>query len=240
MKEVKACLFDLDGVIVDTARYHYLAWKKLADELQIEFTEKQNELLKGVSRMRSLEIILEIGNRSLTGDQKIACAEKKNAVYLDYILKMTEDEILPGARTFIEELRSSHIRVALGSASRNALLILQRLNIENLFDAVIDGTVVSKAKPDPEVFLKGAAALDTEPQDCVVFEDAIAGLEAAKNAGMFCVGIGDEQILSRADLVIPGFQGFTQARLQKAMKEREGRPEAGERRPEAGNGRPEK
>jgi len=228
MKEVKACLFDLDGVIVDTAKYHYLAWKRLADELRIEFTEEHNELLKGVSRMRSLEIILAIGGLKLSQEQKTGYAERKNRVYLEYINKMTREEILPGVKTFIKELRSNHIRVALGSASRNAMLILQRLDIGELFDEVVDGNKASKAKPDPEVFLKGAEALNTEPQDCVVFEDAIAGLEAARNAGMFSVGVGDKNILTMADLVIPGFEGFTLTRLQEAMRER--RPEAGSRK----------
>ncbi len=208
MNDVKACLFDLDGVVVDTARYHFLAWKQLANELQIDFNEAHNELLKGVSRMRSLDIILEIGKKTLNEDQKIALAEKKNQLYLEYILKMKKEEVLPGVKSFITELRNDNILIALGSASKNARLILQRLSLENLFDAVIDGNKVSEAKPDPEVFLRGAEELQVAPESCVVFEDAIAGVEAAKNAGMFCVGVGDETTLNMADLVIPGFENF--------------------------------
>ena len=206
--KIKACLFDLDGVIVDTAKYHFLAWKELANELGIDFTEENNELLKGVSRVRSLEIILEIGKKTLTEEQKIFYTNKKNEVYLDFIYKMSDDELLPGVKAFIAELRTQGIFVALGSASKNAQLILHQLKIEKLFDAVIDGNTVSKAKPDPEVFLKGAESFHVEAQNCVVFEDAIAGVEAAKNAGMFCIGVGDPQTLKLADFVIPGFEGF--------------------------------
>lgn len=209
MRKIEACLFDLDGVIVDTAKYHFLAWKQLADELGIDFTLENNELLKGVSRMQSLDIILDLGKKTLTEDQKINYANKKNEVYLEYIHKMKDDEILPGVRSFIEELKTQGIRVALGSASKNAPLILQQLKIETLFDAVIDGNQVSNAKPNPEVFLKGADALSVEAPGCVVFEDAIAGVEAAKNAGMLCVGIGDPMTLKQADLVIPDFEGFS-------------------------------
>lgn len=209
MRKIEACLFDLDGVIVDTAKYHFLAWKQLADELGIDFTLENNELLKGVSRMQSLDIILDLGKKTLTEDQKINYANKKNEVYLEYIHKMKDDEILPGVRSFIEGLKEQGIRVALGSASKNAPLILQQLKIETLFDAVIDGNQVSNAKPNPEVFLKGAEALNVNAPECVVFEDAIAGVEAAKNAGMLCVGIGDPMTLKQADLVIAGFEGFS-------------------------------
>jgi beta-phosphoglucomutase len=214
MEKIRACLFDLDGVIVDTARYHYLAWKQLANELGIDFTPESNELLKGVSRMRSLEIILELGNRTLTEGEKIAFAEKKNAIYLDYIRQLPEEEILPGVRSFIGELKNNHIGVVLGSASKNATLILQQLKIMDLFDVIIDGNKVSRAKPDPEIFLKGAEELHVPAGSCVVFEDAIAGIEAARNAGMFCVGVGDRNTLYKADLVIPGFEGFTLADLE--------------------------
>jgi len=208
MKKITACLFDLDGVLVDTAKYHYLAWKELADELGIVFTETHNELLKGVSRMDSLDIILNLGKLELPQAKKEELADKKNQVYVEYILKMEEDEILPGVREFLTGLRERRIGVALGSASKNALLILERLHIADLFDAVIDGTKVSKAKPDPEVFLKGAEALSAHPDECIVFEDAIAGVEAAKNAGMYCIGIGDPATLHQANLVISGFDGI--------------------------------
>lgn len=206
--EIKACLFDLDGVIVDTAKYHFLAWQKLADELGIEFTEQHNELLKGVSRMQSLDIILDLGKIKLPEKEKIHLANQKNQVYLDYITQMKDDEILPGVREFIEEIKQKGVLVALGSASKNAQLILNQLNIEDFFDAVIDGNKATKAKPDPEVFLKGAETLHVGNETCVVFEDAIAGVGAAKNAGMFCIGVGDPKNLSHADHVIPGLEGF--------------------------------
>ncbi len=215
MEAIKACLFDLDGVIVDTAKYHYLAWRQLADELGIEFSIESNELLKGVSRMRSLEIILDLSHKIMTENEKTACAERKNAIYLEYIRHLPENEILPGVRIFIEELKRNGIGVALGSASKNASLILKQLKIMDLFDVIIDGNKVSKAKPDPEVFLLGAEEFKLAPGNCVVFEDAIAGIEAARNAGMFCVGVGDRGILIQADLVIPGFEGFTLEDLKR-------------------------
>ena len=203
---IKGFLFDLDGVIVDTAKYHYLAWKRLADELSIPFTENDNERLKGVSRMRSLEIILEIGKLDLSAEEKEALAIKKNAWYVEYITKVTPEEILPGALEFIQEARAQDIKIALGSASKNASTILQRLNITDYFDAIISGNEVSKAKPDPEVFLKGAEALGLTPAECVVFEDAAAGVEAAINGEMKCVGIGTKEILGKADIVAEGLK----------------------------------
>lgn len=202
---MKGCIFDLDGVIVDTAKYHYLAWKKIADEFGFVFTEKDNERLKGVSRMASLDILLSIGGILLSEAEKLQVADKKNEIYLGYILKMTPDEVLPGVLTFLKTLHDQGIKVSLGSASKNAKTILHQVGIENLFDAVADGTNVSKAKPDPEVFLKGAELLNLSPVDCVVFEDAQAGIEAAHRAGMKCVGIGDPVTLREADTVVGGF-----------------------------------
>jgi beta-phosphoglucomutase len=202
--DLKACIFDLDGVIVDTAKYHYLAWKRLADQLKIDFTEKDNERLKGVSRMASLNIILEIGNMHPDNSTKEKYAALKNEWYVDYIKKMTPDEILPGSIEFINELRKAGIKVGLGSASRNTPLILERVGMRNLFDAVADGNVVHKAKPDPEVFLTAAKMLNIDPRFCVVFEDAVAGVEAALNAGMICVGIGSGKVLTKAHFVVPG------------------------------------
>lgn len=206
--DVKACIFDLDGVIVDTAKYHYIAWRNIARDLGFEFTEAHNERLKGVSRMRSLEILLEVGGIHLDQETKEALAERKNKEYLEYIMRMTPDEILPGAREFLEEVRLAGLRTALGSASRNSMTILNRLRITGLFDAIIDGNKVTKAKPDPEIFLKGAEELGIHPRQCVVFEDAEAGIEAALAAGMKCIGIGDHRILGRANAVISGFKDF--------------------------------
>jgi beta-phosphoglucomutase len=201
---IRACIFDLDGVIVDTAKYHFLAWKRLADQLGIPFTEKDNERLKGVSRMDSLDIILELGNRKPNEHQKYEYATLKNAWYVDYISKMTPEEILPGCVKFINELRDAGIRVAIGSASKNTPMILDRVGIKELFDAVADGNIVSKAKPDPEVFLKAADMIGIVPSECIVFEDAIAGVQAAINAGMICIGVGSPEILTKAHFVISG------------------------------------
>ena len=214
MNNIQACLFDLDGVIVDTAVYHYKAWKRLANELGFDFTEEQNELLKGVSRVRSLEIILEIGGVTKTDVEKEELATRKNTWYVDMINQMRPDEILPGAREFVQACRDAGIKTALGSASKNSMTILQKINMVNLFDAIIDGNKVSKAKPDPEVFLKGAEALRVEPSVCVVFEDAIAGVEAAINGGMKVVGIGSPSVLKGANLVVNGLNEMSLERLR--------------------------
>jgi len=205
---IKGCIFDLDGVIVDTAKYHYLAWKELAESLGFEFTKKDNERLKGVSRMRSLDILLEIGKKNFDKETKLKFAENKNKKYLEYILKMTPDEILPGVIDFMNVLKNKNIKIALGSASKNAMTILNQLNLTNYFNAVIDGTKVSNAKPDPEVFLKGAEALNLKPEECLVFEDAEAGIEAAFNGRFKCVGIGSFENLNKADYVMKGFENI--------------------------------
>jgi beta-phosphoglucomutase len=196
---INGAIFDLDGVLVDTAKYHYLAWKRLAEELGFYFSEADNEKLKGVSRVRSLEILLETGGITLPESQKQEAASRKNEWYVQYLLSLDEKALLHGAKNYLILLRESGIRTALGSASKNAPLILERLNIAALFDAVIDGNSVSKAKPDPEVFLKGAAALGIGPEHCVVFEDALAGIEAAKKGGMMAIGVGKPELLPGAD-----------------------------------------
>ena len=215
---LKACIFDLDGVIVDTAKYHYLAWKRLADELKINFNEKDNERLKGVSRMASLNIILEIGNMHPDENTKEKYATLKNQWYIDYISKMTPDEILPGSVEFINELKRAGIKVGLGSASKNTPLILERVGMKELFDAIADGNVVHKAKPDPEVFLTVAKMLKADPRHCVVFEDAVAGVEAALNAGMICVGIGSGKTLTKAHYVVPGLAKMNIEKLKEIEK----------------------
>lgn len=206
--KAKACLFDLDGVLVDTARFHYLAWKDLAQRLGFHFTEEDNERLKGVSRMDSLEILLEIGGIRLSQDDKLMYATQKNNLYLTYIETMTPEDILPGALEFMKALRREGIKTALGSVSKNAALILEKTGLLLLFDAIVDGNLISRAKPDPEVFLKGAELLGVPASSCIVFEDAVAGVEAAHRAGMKCVGIGSPEILKDADLVVPGFAGL--------------------------------
>ena len=204
IRDMRAAIFDLDGVIVDTAKYHYLAWKRLAKEYRFDFTETDNERLKGVSRVRSLEILLEIGRLTLDESEKEKMASRKNEWYIDYIKHMDASEMLPGAAEYLKNLRAKGIKTALGSASKNAPLILERLGISDLFDVIVDGNKVSKAKPDPEVFLRAADELNIASTSCVVFEDAEAGVQAALRANMGVVGIGKPATLSEADIVIGG------------------------------------
>ncbi|PQA59920.1 beta-phosphoglucomutase [Siphonobacter curvatus] len=213
---LKACLFDLDGVIVDTAIYHFKAWRRLANELGFDFTEHQNEQLKGVSRMESLELILQWGGVTLSDEEKQQWAARKNEWYLAYVNQMTPQEVLPGVRDFLDSLRKAGIGIALGSASKNARLILERIDMLDAFDAIIDGTHTTKSKPDPEVFLLGAQALHQNPADCVVFEDAVAGIEAAHRGGMKAVGVGSPEVLTEADVVITA---FTETSLTKLSDE---------------------
>lgn len=208
IQEMRAAIFDLDGVLVDTAKYHYLAWKRLANELGFDFTETDNERLKGVSRVRSLEILLEIGGLTLDAEAKAQLAARKNEWYVDYIRQMDASEILPGAAEYLQRIREKGIKTALGSASKNAPLILKRLGISSLFDVIVDGNVVSKAKPDPEVFLCAANQLGISPASCIVFEDAEAGVEAARRAGMRTVGIGKPDVLRDVDVIIPGLSAL--------------------------------
>lgn len=215
MSIVKACIFDLDGVIVDTAVYHYKAWKRLADQLGLKFTEHDNELLKGVSRVRSLEIILELNHVSKTVAEQAELATQKNNWYVEMINQMTPAEILPGAKGFLEACRAAGIKTALGSASKNSSTILAKINMAHLFDSIVDGNHVSKAKPDPEVFLKGAEALKASPAECVVFEDAIAGVEAAINGGMKVVGIGSPDVLGKANIVVSGLDKMSLEMLKE-------------------------
>jgi len=211
---VKACIFDLDGVIVDTAMYHYQAWKRLANSLGFDFTEHDNEQLKGVSRVRSLEIILELGGITKTEAEQERLAAQKNEWYVEMISHMKPDEILPGAKEFVQACRDAGIKTALGSASKNSMMILDKIGMTSLFDAIIDGNKVTKAKPDPEVFIKGAEELGVQPADCVVFEDAIAGVEAAKAGGMKAVGIGSPEVLKQADMVLSGLSEMDQELLK--------------------------
>ena len=207
-KEYKGYIFDLDGVLVDTAKYHFLAWKRLAEELNIDFNEEDNERLKGVSRMASLDIILELGGKSLSNEEKISLATRKNEWYVEFITKMDASEILPGALEFLQLLKNEGYKCALGSASKNAGLILERTGMTQYFDTIVDGTHVSKAKPDPEVFTLGARNMGLAYEECVVFEDSLAGLQAAKAAGMVAVGIGEAGVLTEADMVVKDLSEF--------------------------------
>jgi len=209
MKKEIGFIFDLDGVIVDTAKYHYLAWKNLANSLGFDFTEKQNEQLKGVSRVKSLEILLELGNVKLSEEKKETFLVEKNKEYLEYVHKMTSNEILPGVNQLLTFLEANNIKFALGSASKNAPLILEKVGLIKRFTAIVDGNDVSKAKPNPEVFLIGAEKLKMNPENCIVFEDAIAGVQAANAAKMISVGIGDEEVLSEANYVFKDMEAIT-------------------------------
>ena len=200
---IKACIFDLDGVIVDTARYHYLAWSRLARELNIPFTEQDNERLKGVSRKESLEILLSLGKgQQYSAAEKEELAARKNAWFVEYINQMDRDEIFPGVVRLISEFRQRGMRIGLASSSKNAPQVIRSLGVAESFDAVVDGSMVRHAKPDPEIFLLAAALLQVSPAECVVFEDAAAGIESALAAGMKCVGIVSKQLLGRANLVV--------------------------------------
>ncbi len=215
MSTIKACIFDLDGVIVDTAVYHYKAWKRLANHLGFDFTEEENEKLKGVSRVRSLQLILEWGGVEKSEAEQAELADLKNSWYVEMIQEMKPDEILPGAKEFLLAVRQAELKTSLGSASKNSRTILEKVGLIELFDSIIDGNTVSASKPDPEVFLKGAESLGLEPSACVVFEDAIAGVQAAISGGMKVVGIGDAQTLTGANLVIAGLHEMNLDKLYK-------------------------
>jgi beta-phosphoglucomutase len=207
---MKGFIFDLDGVIVDTAKYHYLAWKHLADELGIPFTEEDNERFKGVSRKRCLELLLEMGDLSVSQEQFDAWLREKNDDYLGYIARMDESEILPDVHKVLDYLRERNVPMALGSASKNAKPILEKVGLLSYFKAVVDGNEVMKAKPDPQVFQIAAERLGLPSEQCVVFEDAQAGIEAANAAGMLSIGIGQAGVLSEANRV---FRDFTEIKL---------------------------
>jgi beta-phosphoglucomutase len=218
MKQIKACIFDLDGVIVDTAKYHFKAWRRLANELGFDFTEEENEQLKGVSRVESLNLILKWGRKEENDEEvKTMMADKKNAWYLEYIERMTSDEILPGAEAFIRDAKSKGVKIVLGSASKNSRLILERIGVIHLFDAIMDGNSTTKSKPDPEVFLMGAQAVGLEPKECIVFEDAEKGIEAALNGGFYTVGVGNADVLDDAHIVIPGFEYIEYSEVIEAL-----------------------
>lgn len=210
----KGFIFDLDGVIVDTAKYHFLAWKKLANSIGVDFSEAQNEQLKGVSRVRSLEKILEWGHKTLAEDEFTRLMTLKNENYLSYIDKMDDSEILPDVSKVLDVLIHKKQAIALGSASKNAKPILTKVNLLDKFQAIVDGNDVSKAKPDPEVFLIGAKLLDVKSEDCIVFEDSVAGIQAANIAGMISIGIGDETVLHEADYIFKDFTEMSQEFLE--------------------------
>lgn len=212
---MKAVIFDLDGVVVNTAKYHYLAWKKLAEELGFYFDIKHNERLKGVSRMESLRIVLETGGiQGISQKEKEELAARKNGYYLEMISRIDESEILPGIPEFLNRLKLEGIKIALGSASKSGRMILEKLNLAGQFDAIVDGNLVEKPKPDPEVFVTAARLLQIPCEQCTVVEDAAAGIEAAHAGGMKCIGIGDRAILGRADAVVESTEKLAKIDLQ--------------------------
>ena len=211
---IKACIFDLDGVLVDTAKYHFLAWRRMAKEIGYDLTEAVNEKLKGVSRMHSLEIILELAGVSLNDTEKQKIADKKNSWFMEYIENMKAEEIFPGVKPALQQLRKAGIKVALASSSKNAETVIDILGIKNDFNAIVDGTMIVHTKPDPEIFLLAAQKLKVQPNECLVFEDAESGVEAALRAGMKCVGIGKRDQLQRAHSVVNAVQEFDFKQLQ--------------------------
>ena len=215
---IKAFIFDLDGVIVDTAKYHYLAWKKIADQLDIKFSEEQNELLKGVSRLRSLDIILELGKKKASQLDKNKWLIQKNEDYLTYLVDMDETAILPGVFPVLKFLKEKNQLIALGSASKNARPILEKTGIVSYFDAIVDGNDVTNAKPDPEVFLIAAKLLDVNPTDAIVFEDSVAGIQAANIGKMTSIGIGEETILHEAKYIFKDFTYIHHSFIESLLK----------------------
>lgn len=214
---IKACLFDMDGVIVDTAKFHFKAWRRLADSLGIQFSEEQNEQLKGVSRVDSLEKILSWGNLQLNNKKKIELMDLKNKWYLDYVDEVSPSDMLPGIPQFLNELKNEGIDIGLGSSSKNSLLILEKLGILDFFKTVVDGNKIHLSKPHPEVFLRGARELNCNPAEVVVFEDASSGVEAAINGGFKCIGIGDAKFLGQANAVVNSMEGMTVQKMHQLL-----------------------
>ena len=215
---IKACIFDLDGVIVDTAKYHFIAWRRLANHLGSDFSEEENEKLKGVSRMDSLNLILEWGGIQKTEKEKKELAELKNGWYREYILQMDPSEILDGVLPFLDHLARIGIRMAVGSSSKNAGTILDQVGLTHRFEAIIDGTKITRSKPNPQVFEMGAEAMGVSPSECIVFEDAEKGIDAAIAGGFFAVGVGKEENLGHAHYVIPNFIGVDFQDILKAIE----------------------
>ncbi|MGM0547075.1 MAG: beta-phosphoglucomutase [Bacteroidota bacterium] len=221
MIQPEACIFDLDGVIVETSDAHFKAWQRLAESLGISFGQEFNEQLKGVSRRKSIEKILAIDDRELSEDEIQRLMDKKNGWYQDAIAELTPDDILDGVPEFLKALEKMGIPIGIGSSSKNAPYIIDYLQLNDTFEVIIDGNKVENTKPDPEVFLKGAKALNAGPQKTIVFEDAASGVKAANRGGFISVGIGSEEYLGEADLVIENFVGLSPETLFSQLSEKQ-------------------
>jgi beta-phosphoglucomutase len=220
-KPLQAFIFDLDGVITDTAEYHYLAWKALGEELGIPFTREFNEELKGVSRMDSLEKILALGNRenNFSLEEKEALATKKNEHYVRLIANISPEDILPGIKGLINEIKENGYRLGLASVSKNAFTVMDSLGLRGEFDVVVDAATIAKGKPDPEIFLTAAKLLNVDPSACIGIEDAAAGVDSIKGAGMFAVGIGSEESLAKADIIYSSTEQLSLANIISAYQD---------------------
>lgn len=216
--KIEACIFDLDGVLVDTARYHYIAWKALAKNWDIDLTEVENEKLKGVSRINSLKHILSLKHITLKADEITHWCSIKNDHYLSLIEDMNKEELLPGAEEILKELKGLGIKIGLGSASKNAPAIIAKTGIDHYFEAVVSGNDVTKSKPDPEVFIKGAKILESAPNHTIVFEDSQKGIEAANSGGFISIGIGEAEALKDAQIVLSGFKNTSFADILEHIK----------------------
>ncbi|ESU34458.1 hypothetical protein G3A_00975 [Bacillus sp. 17376] len=216
-RPLNAFIFDLDGVITDTAEYHFLAWKALAEDLGITFTREDNEELKGVSRMDSLEKILELGGRTgdFTAEEKDALADKKNDHYLSLIQNITPADLLPAIKELIADIKAKGLKLGLASASKNAFTVMESLGMKSEFDIIVDAKTVVNGKPHPEVFLHAAEMLGVEPEACIGVEDAAAGVQAIKSAGMFAVAVGPKESFENADIV---YASTSELSLEKILE----------------------
>jgi beta-phosphoglucomutase len=212
---IRGFIFDLDGVLTDTAEYHYRGWKRLADEEGIPFTRKDNESLRGIPRRESLMLILQ--GREYPEAKILEMMERKNNYYLDFIREITPKDLLPGARELLEEIHTAGLKCALGSASRNAPDVIRRLGIADLLDAVSDGSSVERQKPAPDLFLHAARQLDLKPEECVVVEDAAAGIQAGRAGGFHTVGLGPLERVANADVIFPSLEGVHLAAILRAL-----------------------
>jgi beta-phosphoglucomutase len=204
--KISAFLFDLDGVLTDTSEFHYQGWKRLADEEGLLFTRQDNEALRGVSRRESLNLLLK--DTQIDEETAHAWMDRKNRYYLEMVEKMTSADLLPGALDLLRELRAARIKTVVASASKNAGLVIERLNLAREIDAVMDARLVAQSKPSPDIFLKAAELAGVTPRQCVVVEDAAAGIEAGKAAGMLTLGIGPQERLEKADVILPNLENI--------------------------------